>query len=177
MLLMPVHILFLQLIIDPACSVVFEAEPLEAEAMRGRRGDRMRACSMRRSLTRPVARHADCWRCCWRCIRVRAASAGSDETARALTFTVLVVSNLALIYVNRTWTRHHDSSRPWNAAFGWIASATCVLLVLVLWVPAVGGLFLFTTPSASLLLIGMALCLGALAWFEATKWLVGQRAR
>ena len=34
MVLMPVHILFLQLIIDPACSVVFEAEPLEADAMR-----------------------------------------------------------------------------------------------------------------------------------------------
>ena len=37
MLLMPVHILFLQLIIDPACSVVFEAEPLEADAMKTRR--------------------------------------------------------------------------------------------------------------------------------------------
>ena len=36
MLLMPVHILFLQLIIDPACSVVFEAEPLEADAMQSR---------------------------------------------------------------------------------------------------------------------------------------------
>src|SRR5690349_19420670 len=34
MLLMPAHILFLQLIIDPACSVVFEAEPLEADAMK-----------------------------------------------------------------------------------------------------------------------------------------------
>ena len=33
MLLMPVHILFLQLIIDPACSIVFEAEPLEPDAM------------------------------------------------------------------------------------------------------------------------------------------------
>jgi hypothetical protein len=90
---------------------------------------------------------------------------------------VLVISNLALIHVNRTWTRHRDSSRPWNTAFGWIASATCALLVLVLWVPAISGLFLFTTPSASLLLIGLALCLGALAWFEATKWLLGQRAR
>ena len=34
MVLMPVHILFLQLVIDPACSIVFEAEPLEAGAMR-----------------------------------------------------------------------------------------------------------------------------------------------
>jgi Ca2+-transporting ATPase len=34
MVLMPVHILFLQLVIDPACSIVFEAEPLEAGEMR-----------------------------------------------------------------------------------------------------------------------------------------------
>ena len=59
---------------------------------------------------------------------VARSASGSDETARALAFTVLVVSNLALIHVNRTWTRHRDSTRPWNAAFGWIASATCVLL-------------------------------------------------
>lgn len=34
LLLLPVHILFLQLIIDPACSIVFEAEPAESDAMR-----------------------------------------------------------------------------------------------------------------------------------------------
>jgi len=64
MLLMPVHILFLQLIIDPACSVVFEAEPLEADAM---------AAPPRA----PDARLFDAaviGRCCWRCIRVRVAS-------------------------------------------------------------------------------------------------------
>ncbi len=32
--LMPVHILFLQLIIDPVCSIVFEAEPEEEDVMR-----------------------------------------------------------------------------------------------------------------------------------------------
>ena len=32
--LLPVHILFLELVIDPACSVVFEAEPEEADVMR-----------------------------------------------------------------------------------------------------------------------------------------------
>ena len=33
-MLMPVHIFFLQLIIDPVCSIVFEAEPEEADIMR-----------------------------------------------------------------------------------------------------------------------------------------------
>ena len=33
LVLLPVHIVFLELIIDPACSVVFEAEPEEADVM------------------------------------------------------------------------------------------------------------------------------------------------
>ena len=36
LVLLPVHILFLELVIDPACSVVFEAEPEEADVMRRR---------------------------------------------------------------------------------------------------------------------------------------------
>ena len=33
LVLLPVHVVFLELIIDPACSVVFEAEPEEADVM------------------------------------------------------------------------------------------------------------------------------------------------
>jgi len=33
-LLLPIHVVLLELIIDPACSLVFEAEPLQADAMR-----------------------------------------------------------------------------------------------------------------------------------------------
>ena len=176
MVLMPVHILFLQLIIDPACSIVFEAEPLEADAMLTppRRPDaRLFDAQV---LLRGLVQGCGLFGFVLVAYLVARSASGSDETARALAFSVLVVSSLALIHVNRTWTRNRDASRPWNAAFGWIASATCALLVLVLWVPAISGLFLFTTPSASLLLIGTALCFGALAWFEATKWLAGQRA-
>jgi len=35
LLLMPVHIAFFQLTIDPACTLVFEAEKAEADVMRG----------------------------------------------------------------------------------------------------------------------------------------------
>jgi len=176
MVLMPVHILFLQLIIDPACSIVFEAEPLESDAMRmpPRRPDaRLFDAQV---LLRGLVQGSGLFGIVLLAYLLARSASGSDETARALAFTVLVVSNLALIHVNRTWTPRRDSSRSWNAAFGWIASATCALLAVVLLVPAVSGLFAFTTPSMSLLLTGLGLCLGALAWFEATKWLVGRRA-
>jgi Ca2+-transporting ATPase len=175
MMLMPVHILFLQLIIDPACSIVFEAEPLEADAMhkRPRRPDaRLFDAEV---LLRGLVQGVGLFGIVLVAYLVARSASGSDETARALGFTVLVVSSLALIHVNRTWARQRAAARPWNAAFGWIGSAAVALLALVLWVPAVSGLFSFKTPSASLLLIGAALCLGALAWFEATKWLLGPR--
>ncbi|MBX9793191.1 MAG: cation-translocating P-type ATPase [Burkholderiaceae bacterium] len=177
MMLMPVHILFLQLIIDPACSIVFEAEPLEADAMRKppRRPDvRLFDAEV---LLRGLVQGVGLFGIVLVAYLVARSASGSDETARALGFTVLVVSSLALIHVNRTWARLRAAARPWNAAFGWIGSATVALLALVLWVPAVSGLFSFKTPSASLLLTGAALCVGALAWFEATKWLLARRAR
>jgi Ca2+-transporting ATPase len=176
MVLMPVHILFLQLIIDPACSIVFEAEPLESDAMRSppRRTDaRLFDAQV---LLRGVVQGCGLFGIVLVAYLLARSASGSDETARALAFTVLVISNLALIHVNRTWTARRDSTRPWNVAFGWIALATCALLALVLRVPAIAGLFVFVTPSTTLLLSGAALCLVALAWFEATKRLVSRRA-
>ncbi|CAG0997009.1 partial Calcium-transporting ATPase 1, partial [Anaerolineae bacterium] len=175
MVLMPVHILFLQLIIDPTCSIVFEAEPLEANAMHAppRRPDaRLFDAQV---LLRGVVQGSGLFGIVLVAYLIARSSSGSDETARALAFAVLVVSSLALIHVSRTWSARHDPTRHWNAAFGWIASASCALLALGLWVPAISDLFSFTTPSAPLLLSGAALCVGALAWFEATKWLVGRR--
>ena len=174
MVLMPVHILFLQLIIDPACSIVFEAEPLEADAMRmpPRRPDaRLFDVPV---LLRGLAQGSGLFGIAFVAYLIARSASGSDETARALAFTVLVVSSLALIHVNRAWIRRSDTSISWNAAFGWIAAATCVLLTLVLTVPVISGVFQFTAPSASLLLIGAVLCLGALAWFELTRWLLGR---
>lgn len=177
MVLMPVHILFLQLIIDPACSIVFEAEPLESDAMLA-------------PPRRPEARLFDAQ------VLLRGAiqgsgllaivlvaywlardGSGSDEVARALTFTALVLSNLALIQVNRSWSTSGGVPRARNAAFGWIASVTVVLLATVLWVPAIAGLFAFKAPSATMLAIGTGLCLIAFAWFEAAKRLASSYAR
>jgi Ca2+-transporting ATPase len=171
MLLMPVHILFLQLIIDPACSVVFEAEPLEADAMKSRP-------------RRPDARLFDAAaiaRGLWQGVGLLALllgtyamtrrTTGSDDIARALTFAVLVLSNLGLIHVNRFWSRAAlRSGGPVNAAFGWITAATVVLLGVVLGITAIGRLFAFVTPTLPMLAAGVGVAMLALLWFEAVKW-------
>jgi P-type Ca2+ transporter type 2C len=171
MLLMPVHILFLQLIIDPACSVVFEAEPLEADAMkcRPRRPDArlFDAAAIARGLWQGVGLLA----LLLGTYAMARRTTGSDDIARALTFAVLVLSNLGLIHVNRFWSRAAlRAGGPVNAAFGWITAATVVLLGVVLGITAIARLFAFVTPTLPMLAAGVGVAMLALLWFEAVKW-------
>jgi len=175
MLLMPVHILFLQLIIDPACSVVFEAEPLEADAMAvpPRRADAhlfdrtvlarglLQGCGLLALLLGVYA-------------GVRAL-AHSDDVARAMVFTVLVLCNLGLIYANRSWTLASWSrGGPRNRYFGWISAATLLLLAGVLGIAPVSHLFAFELPSPWMLVSAVGLALLGLIWFEGVKWALGR---
>ena len=177
MLLMPVHILFLQLVIDPACSVVFEAEPLEAKAMT----ERPRSPNMRLFDSAVLARGF------WQGIGLlgillvvyvltRGVS-GSDNVARAMVFMVLVLSNLALIQVNRSWAPTGlRGPRVANRSFAWISLFTLVLLAGVLSIPVANQLFAFEVPSLEFLLGGLAATLAGLVWFEGVKWALARQS-
>lgn len=174
MLLMPVHILFLQLIIDPACSIVFEAEPIEADAMtvkpRSPEARLFDAAVLTRGLWQGVGLLA----------LLLAVYAGvrfttnSDDVARAMTFTVLVLSNLGLIQANRSWG--HTSWRgpgASNSHFGWISLATLALLGAVLGIPGISRLFAFAPLTPTMLLISASVAVLSLLWFEGVKRALG----
>ena len=170
LVLMPAHILFLQLIIDPSCSLVFEAEQPEQDTMRGkprRPDDRLFDGAV---LIRGLAQGAGllallCGVYVW-----SSRAAHADDVARALTFTVLVLSNIGLIYVNRSW-----DAPPWqpgrapNRYFDWMAAATVALLAAVLAIPDVARLFAFALPPARILAVAVACSVLATLWFEAVK--------
>jgi Ca2+-transporting ATPase len=175
MLLMPVHILFLQLIIDPACSLVFEAQPLEPDAMMAPPRRANQRLFDRAVLVRGLWQGAGLLAllvAVYIGSRYLAPSDGRrDDVARAMTFAVLVLSNLALIQSNRSWGRgawrgNSESHR----LFGWIALGTVALLGIVLTVPAVSRLFSFSQPSPMLLLAALGASALGWLWFESVKW-------
>lgn len=171
MLLMPVHILFLQLIIDPACSVVFEAEPLEEGAMRS-------------APRRPDAKLFGMdvvGRALWQGMGLLAVllalyagvrlTTASDNMARTVTFTALVLSNLGLIYSNRSggFALWRNAVLP-NPYFRWVALTTTTVLAVVVGVPDIGRLFFFDPPKVVMLLLGVSAAGASWAWFEGVKW-------
>jgi Ca2+-transporting ATPase len=171
--LMPAHILFLQLIIDPACSIVFEAEPEEADVM---------ARPPRAPSTSLFDRHTLGLGCLQGSLLlallvaiygvVLAQGKGAEE-ARALAFTTLVVTNLGLIFVNRSHSRKlRDTLATPNAAWWWISGLTVLFLGLVHGVAPLRALFYFDRLHWD----DLAFCLGAslilVGAMEAVKRLV-----
>jgi Ca2+-transporting ATPase len=171
MILMPAHILLLQWIIDPSCSMVFEAEELEANAMRSkpRRPDvHLFDASV---LIRGLWQGAGLFLLLLGVYLWSHDKTGSDQIARAMTFMVLVLSNIGLIYVNRTWDVASWSARHGrNRYFAWIALFTVALLAVVLMLPQAARLFAFIRPTPPMLLAAVGVTVLSILWFEAVKW-------
>jgi Ca2+-transporting ATPase len=170
LILLPVHIVFLEFIIDPACSVVFETEPEEADVMR-RRPRSVNAKLFYKgaaviSFIQGVAVLAIVVLVFvstnWRGL--------GEETARTMAFATIVAANLALIWTNRSWAQTIVGTfrRP-NKAFWWILALALFALGLVIYVPPLSSLFRFSALNP----IDFLICLGAglvsIAWFEIFK--------
>jgi Ca2+-transporting ATPase len=176
-LLMPVHILFLQLIIDPACSVVFEAEAIEPHAMTAPPRAANARLFDREVLMRGFVQGAGLLAILLVLSLALRATGTDGAQERALTFIALVCSNLGLIFANRTWTgMSWTRTGAVNHAYRWSSAATLALLALVLGVPHVRALFGFALPPMPLVAAAMATALVSTLWFEACKKMLNRPA-
>ncbi len=158
----------------PACSVVFEAEPLEPDAMKAppRRKEQQLFDSavMIRGLCQGIGL----------LILLLATYAGmrffapvaseQDELARTLTFVVLALANLALIHTNKSWGRTRwVGPGAFGTQLSWIAFATLAMLAIALFFPPVTQLFSFVTPAPVLLLFAFGIVALSVMWFESRE--------
>lgn len=168
--LLPVHILFLELLIDPACSVAFEAEPEEPDIMQ-------------RPPRPPNEKLFDGWLFGLGLVQGTSVlvivltvflvalyrNLGEDD-ARTLAFTTLILANLGLILVNRSWSRTVlDTLRTPNNALWGVVLGCVIFLTCVLYVPFARRLFHFSTLHINDLLICLGSGILSILWFELVK--------
>ena len=100
----PIHIVFLELIIDPACSVVFEAEPEEDDVMKRPPRDPQEPLFGRRLILLSILQGVFVLALLVAIYGRTLFLGQSAARARALTFTTLILANLTLILTNRSWS-------------------------------------------------------------------------
>ena len=171
---MPVHILFLELVIDPACSVVFEAEPDDDDFMsRPPRdlslpmfGNRLIGLGVLQGMSSLFVVLAIYLSAIWGWLNA--------ADAIALGFTTLVISNMSLILVDRSWTKAiWKTLRVPNAALWWVVGGASLFLGLALYIPFFQKIFHFSTLHFNDIGLCVAGGLISIVWFEVLK-LVGK---
>jgi Ca2+-transporting ATPase len=142
--LLPVHIVFLELIIDPACSVVFEMETDEADIMRRPPRRLQDPLFGRQMLLTGLVQGMGVLAVVLAVYALVLSQGLGEAEARMMSFATLVIANLGLILTNRSWTRSIISTlRTPNPALSWVAGGAAAFLSLALAIPFVRNLFSF----------------------------------
>jgi len=170
LLLWPVHIVFLELIIDPACSIIFEAEVEEKNVMN----------RPPKAIDEPFFGAKKIWLSCSQGIGILAIVFAvyffglkmgySEQEDRALAFTTLIAANIAVILSNRSWTRNiFQILRTSNKTVKWVVGGAASFLILILNVPFLLNLFQFEKISLTEALVCVVLGFTSIIWFEMYK--------
>ncbi|MCI0414044.1 cation-translocating P-type ATPase [bacterium] len=170
LILTPVHIVFLELIIDPTCSIAFEAEPEETDVMKRPPRKPGEALLSKQRLLISFLQGGSVlvitlilfW---W------ALNLGIQEyTARAMAFTTLIIGNLSLIFTNRSHSRSMIAALAMKNRALWIVSVLALLILAsTLYVPFLSKLFRFATPDPAQLFWSVAAGVASILWFELWK--------
>lgn len=170
LILAPIHIAFLELVIDPACSIVFEAESNSSRLMeRPPRsssehlisGQQLVVSLVQGSLVTVVVGAFYMW---------TLRSGMNAEGARALAFIALVVANASLIFPSRSpdsgWRQLFTGLTP---VVGWVIFGTLSGLVSISFIPLISKAFAFQPPSALQGLVAFIVGAGMLLLFQIAK--------
>lgn len=150
LIMFPAHIVFMELIIDPTCTLVFEAEEEEAQVMR----------RPPRNLNQPLFGYRDIFYSSLQGFAVFVIVLGlflfslnrghGEEESRALAFIAFVLSNLGLIAANESIQSYLK-----NIYFWFVSAATLFSLLSVIYIPTLRSIFGFAIPSGSSLIIAV----------------------
>ncbi len=178
LILEPIHIAFLELIIDPACSIVFEAEQEEADVMQRPPRPASEHLFSRQMIVMSLLQGSGVLAILLAIFGIALYRGQGEADARTLTFTSLMLANVAMIVTNRSWSRSVvEILRTPNTAMWWVVSGAFTILALALYVPFLRDLFHFSSLHAN----DIGLCLGSavlsLGWFELLKAFQRRRAQ
>lgn len=166
----PIHVIFLELIMGPTCSIVFENEPIEPNSMD----------NPPRKLSQTFFSWAELSLSVIQGLMITAASLGlgyylmisgeNIEIVRTIIFTTLVLSNVFLTLVNRSFYYSILKTIKYpNKLIPLILGISILLLLLILVVPSIQSVFDFVNVRVELILTALAVSFVGVFWIEVWK--------
>ena len=167
----PVHVIFLELIMGPMCSIVYENEPMEKNTMqqppRKMSSTFLTWKEMRISILQGIMISAGVL-----FIYQYAVQNGASESlTRSMVFSTLVIANIFLSLVNRSFYYSFITTLQNRNALMWLVNLlTIILLIIILNLPLVADFFDVEALNKMQLLVVSLTSAFSVLWIEAWKW-------
>ena len=172
----PVHVIFLELIMGPTCSIVYENEPIEKNAMQQKPRKMTETFLNWSELSISIIQGLMITAGVLFVYQLAVQNGASEETTRAMVFTTLIFSNVFLSLTNRSFTYSlFESFKNKNILFPLIIGATLVLLFAILYIPVFSKFFHISSLNLKDLGIAILIAMVSVLWFEGYKWLKRRR--
>lgn len=172
LLLLPLHVVLLEVLIDPTCSIVLERQPAEPDIMdrhpRDPREKLLTAGLLTKSISQGIVVFAASFGAYYAMLAGKVENA---PTARAMGLAIIILANLFLVQVTSSnWDlAYHSVKRLAADRIMWVANlGTLALLAVILYTP-ISGYLKLAPLSGVQLLVAFGLAAGSVLWYELVK--------
>jgi len=166
----PVHIIFLELIMGPTCSIIYENEPLEKDMMSQKPRLVTDTFFNQKELITSIIQGLMITLGCLFVYRYGVYSELSEDATRTIVCVTLISANLFLTLVNRSFHYSILTTLTYkNNMLPIIILITLVLTVLLLAVPEFNHFFNFEILKFSLIIYAVAIGFLSVIWYELIK--------
>lgn len=167
----PIHIIFLELIMGPTCSIIYENEPLENNMMIQKPRSFTTTFFNLKELTTSIVQGLIISMGTLMMYQYAVRTGHDEASTRTMVFVVLISANIFLTLVNRSFYYSVIITATYkNNLIPLIIFITITLTALLLFVDPLTEFFEFRNLSGFELLISIALGFFTVIWFEVVKW-------
>jgi len=172
----PVHVIFLELIMGPTCSIVYENEPMEKGTMQQKPRKMTDTFLNWKELSISIVQGLMITAGVLLAYQYAIYKGGNEENTRAMVFSTLIFANIFLSLVNRSFIYSiFETLKYKNKLFPIIISATLLMLFMILYIPPFANFFHLESLTWSELLITILFAILSVFWFEIYKWFKRKR--
>ncbi len=178
LLLLPIHVVLLELIIDPTCSIVLERQPAEQDIMDRKPRNPMEQILTRGTLLKSILQGVTVFAASFLTYINELQGNPSDAaTARTMGISVIIIANLFLVTVNSSNRNSILNSLQLllgDHVFRMVVVGTLAGLLAIIYTP-LSGVFSLTALSVVKLCAVFVLAALSVLWYEAVKAIIRRK--
>lgn len=174
LLLLPIHIVLLELIIDPTCSIVLERQPAEDSIMNRRPRNKDEKILTSNLLIKSIVQGIVLFVSTFAVYYIYLMkNEGSVEVARSMALSIIMISNLFLVQVNNSNKEYAYKSfvKLKKDKVMWIAiMSTIISIIIILYTPISSILKLASLTVKDMLLV-LIISVSSVMWYDGVKFI------